>query len=222
MELKHINTKSFLFDPKSEDFEERMLSRSSIFDLKKHRKKYLTYIALMYDIQSELRRNNKDYNNRKFEAGKIAGFELENGRFNKDVEDTLLGEDDNFNKAVIQMVYYSFNNDYKLLFILEEQYNKAMSEYSSKIVDFDEKSRKLLTTMKEQIEEIENKIFGGTETINLRKALYSGIDATRSRLPRVENVLIEFEENGLIDYSPYPGYFPEKLKFVGDTLPIDA
>jgi len=174
----------------------------------------------MYDLNSEIRRNFKDYNNRKFEAAKIAGFEVEEGRFKKDVENTLLGEDENFNKAVIQMVYYSFNNDYKLLFILEEQYNKSMSEYSSKIVDFDEKSRKLLTTMKEQIEEIENKIFGGGETINLRKALYSGIDSTRSRLPRKENELIEFEENGLIDYSPYGSYQPSKLKFVGDRIPI--
>jgi hypothetical protein len=218
MELKNINTSKFIFDPKAEDFEQSMIAKSEIFNLKKSRKKYLTYITLLYDPQSELRRNNKDYYNRKFECGKLAGFELKEGSFDKEVESTFMGDNDSFNRAVVQYIYYSFNNDYKLLFILEEQYNNAMRDYF-KISEFDEKSRKLLTTMKDQIEELETKIFGGTETINTRKALYAGLDSTRERLPRKENELIEFEENGLVDYSPHPGYFPEKLKFIGDKIP---
>jgi hypothetical protein len=227
MELKNINTKNFLFDPKDDNFEQKMIERSSVFDLKKDRKKWLTYITLVYDLQSEIRRNQRDYTQRKIDAAKISGFELvkdgeRKNRFTVYAENTLVGENDDFNRAVIQLIYYMFNNDYKMLFILEEQYNNAMSNYSSKLVEFDEKTRKLLTTMKEQIEEIESKLFGGVEVINMRKALYAGIDGARERMPRKEVEIEEYEKNGLIDYSPYPGYTPNKIVFAGDkdlTLP---
>lgn len=222
MRLENIHTKNFLADPKSVDFEKELISRSSIFDLKKNKKKWLTYIALVYDVQSELRRNNRDSINRKFEGAKLAGFELnDDGHFSKDIEDILLGKDDHFNQAVNQFVYYQFNNDYKLLYVLEEKYDIQIKEQAMSLKPITAKDRENLTETKNQIEELIDKIFGGTETINMLKALYQGLDNVRDRIPRLEVAVDEYEKNGLDPYCPFPNkYRPNKLKFVGDSIPI--
>jgi acylphosphatase len=285
MELKNINTKSFLFDPKSEDFEIKMISKSKVFDLKEDRKKWLTYITLVYDVNSEIRKNYREYMQRKALSADISGFKRnKEDHFEDNVENCLLGEDDNFNKVVCEYSKHIMDKDYKLLQLLINKYDLELDKQREALGSLKEKERSNLNGMKQDIEELVNKIYGGEESarfkrifyedidrklfnlltdsyyleiknrkasdsslnekerknlygmksdieelerkilgedevINLKKILYYGSDGARDKLPRVENVLVEFEKNGLIDYSPYPGYFPEKLKFVGDYIP---
>ncbi|MBN1683739.1 hypothetical protein JW865_09340 [Candidatus Bathyarchaeota archaeon] len=218
MELRHITTSKFIFNPKKPEFEQQMIDRSNVFDLKWRRKDWLTYITIVYDLNSELRRNTREYIQRKVDGAKIAGFEMKNGSFDKRVENILLGENEEFNRAVVEYVYYNFNNDYKLLYILEESYNKAIRDQGSKLQVLGDKDRKNLTETKIQIEGLEQVLFGGVETINMKKALYEGTEAARTRLRR-EDEMKMFEENGLDPWNPFPGYKVEKLECVGDKIP---
>ena len=221
MDLSKINTKKFLFDPKDPDFEKKMIDRSPVFQLPRNRKKWLTYITLVYDMNSEIRRNQPHYIERKSTAATIVGFEKnkDSGRFEPIVEAALLSKDETLNKAVVQFVYYCFNNNYKLLYVLSERYDDAIRAQSMPGVSFGEADRKHLTAMQADIEALEEKIFGGAETMDMKKSLYEGIDNARERLPRKEEEIEQYEKNGLELYNPYKGYKPGKIKFVGDKIP---
>ena len=52
MQLKDVVTSKFIFDPKDSDFEKKLIDRSPVFELPTNRKKWLTYITLVYDINS--------------------------------------------------------------------------------------------------------------------------------------------------------------------------
>jgi hypothetical protein len=219
--LSNINTSKFTFDPKSPDFEEIMVKRSTIFDFPKDRKNWLTYLCVVYDVQSEVRRNNSEYMQRKLIGAEIAGFDRKEktGHFDKYVEERLLGEDEDFNRAICEIVYFMFNNDYKLLELLVDKFDLAIIEQRTSLKSITDKDRKLLQVMKSDIEELEQKIFSGKETLNLRKSLYEGVDNLKDKLPRKENEMKEFEKNGLELWSPFKGYKPDKLRFVGDKIP---
>lgn len=218
MKLESVDTKKFLEDPKKEDFERRMANRSPVFKLKIDKvntKKALTYITLVYDKDSYFRKDIKEYYNRKKEAAICAGFKFDNS-FHPVVEKVLLGENESFNKAVVQYVSLMYDNDYKQLVVLEYNFNKLMfTAYTS----WDDKVNKLIEDMRKKIEYLENKIFGGNETINARKALYEGTEQTRLKL-RPEDVVDEYVIDGLMDWSPYgKSYKPEPLHFIGELPP---
>lgn len=219
MNLKDINTSKFLFDPKDPEFENKMVERNSVFDFPKNRREWLTYIVVMYDIKSELRVNIKDLMQRKLEAGMLAGFKLKHGEFEQQVELGLLGKNEEINKAIVQYIYYMFSNDYKYLFILEENFYRAIQEQSNRLKVINKAELAAIDHMKEKIEEIEYKLFEGEETISLRKILYMGIENARDRLPRKEEEMKEYQKNGLVNYEPFPNYKPDPLKFVGDEIP---
>lgn len=218
MNLSQITTTKFIFDPKDKDFERKMIERSDIFDLKWRRKEWLTYIALCFDLNSELRRNIREDNQRKIKSAIAAGFSMDNNKFDKRVEDTLIGLDEDFNRAVIEYIYYNFSNDYKLLYVLKESYDYAIREQGKGLSIISDKERKNLTETKNQIEQLEKVLFGGNETINLKRNLYEGLENSGLRIRR-EDEMKEWEKNGLDPCNPFPGYKVDKLKFVGDKVP---
>ena len=221
MKLEDINTSKFLFDPKEKDFVSNMIKRSAAFDLELgiNVKMLLTYVALVYDINSEIRRNARlDYSQRKVEGAITTGFSMKNKRFAKDVERLLLGEDDSFNRAIVEYVCLSLNNDYKLLYVLEENYNDMIKDHSNSVKKFTNNDRKLLTEMSGQIKGLESLLFGGQEVMNARRALYEGTEAIRDRF-RLEDAVEKQEKDGLEDWNPFPGYTPDNLSFVGDVIP---
>ena len=220
MDLSNIVTLKLLFDPKKEGFEQEMIDRSPVFDIKSiDRRKALTYIILAFDINSEVRRNQRELLQRKSIAAQIAGFKTTNNFFDEDAEDMIVGENDEVNKAIVEYVYLMFNNDYKLLYVLEERYNETMALYKTTARAFSEGDRKHLTNMKEQIEEIESVLFGGTEVLNVRKALYEGIDGARLRIRAEDRVENKKLDPTLDIFNPFPGYKTPKLRFAGDKIP---
>ena len=215
MELKLLSTNKLLFNVKEKGFAKKMIERSPVFDFNDD--KILIYIVLVYDLNSEIRRNIKEYLRRKTEAGEAAGFlrDEKTGFFEKRIEDMMVGENDQFNKAVVQYTSWMFERNYKHLVVLEFNYHKLAIESMKK---WDSKSNTLIMDMKNEMDVIEKGLFGGEEVMNMRRALYEGTDRTRLRL-RKENEIDEFELNGLTDWSPYGDYKPYKLTFVGDVIP---
>jgi hypothetical protein len=213
MELKQLNFSKTLFNPLIKGFDDEMIKRSKVFDMGDPR--ILTYIILVYDLQSEYRRNIKEYLRRKTEAGMSAGFKMKDGIFDRKIEDMMVGESEQFNKAVIEYVSWMHERNYKHLVVLEFNYHKLAIE---SMKTWDKKRMDLMTEMKDEMEKIELVLFGGEEVQNMRLALYAGTERTKLRI-RKEDELEEFELNGLRDWSPYGDYIPQKLKFVGDYIP---
>jgi len=221
MNLSNIDTSKFLADPKSETFEKDLIKRSKVFNIKVkgvERKQVLTYLVVMYDFYTELRRNIKEYIERKITAAEIAEFPTtENNRFTSEIEDLLIGKNAQFNKAVIEYVSYMYDRDFLHLIVVEDQFKEfTTGMYFQKECGKD--FNKVINDLKQNMEVIEDKLFGGKETINLLKALYEGTATVKLKV-RIEDVNDEFQKNGLKDFSPYGNYVPEDLKFVGDEIP---
>ena len=221
MNLENINTSKCIVDPKDKDFENKMTEKSDIFRLPKDRKRLLAYLVLVYDIKSEIRRNHPELTQRKIIAAEAIGFERnkETGHYDPYIEDCLLGKNDDFNRAICEYLYFNFNNDYKLLELLIDKYDYAIEDQRRKMQVLKDSERKNLQNMKADIEELEHKVFGGEETINLKRMLYEGVDNMKDPLPRKENEMDEFERDGLMSRSPFKNYIPAPLKFVGDKVP---
>jgi len=228
MDLKNLDTSKFRFDPKKPSFEEDLIKESKVFDLSLkgvNRKKALIYIVLMWDINSEIVRSGKEYVVRKYEAGTAAGFNLHEvdsstGKrlvFSKTAEDLFIGENDRFNKAVIQYVSLMHSPEYTRLVVVTHHYNKMASESLKSMSD---KDNTFMRNMLDDINTLEQKLFGGEEVFNVKKALYEGTGRTLVKL-RPEDEVDEFAINGLRFWSPYSDYMPEPLHFVGDKVPED-
>jgi hypothetical protein len=227
MRLEDIDTSTLFVDPKSPNFLERMKSISPAFDFtidKVNTKKLLTYIVLMYDKNSWLRKNEKKYTKRKFEAGEAAGFklhedELSNRFFHETVEDVIVGQDYKFNKAVIEYVSLMFDKEYTRIIVLDHNYNKKSEE---SLKSYDNKKHELLSNIIDELNTLEEYVFGGKEVVNMRKALYEKVHIDRIAWLRPEGIVDKFKKDGLEGLSPYPeGYKPDELTFAGDSIPTE-
>lgn len=226
MELKHLDTSKFRFDPKKPTFEEDLIKESKVFDLSLkgiNRKKALTYIVLMWDINSEILRSGKDYIVRKYESATAAGFNLHEvdtstGKrmvFSKAAEDLFVGENEHFNKAVIQYVSFMHSLEYIRYVVLTYQYNKLAQESLKSMSD---KDNTFMRNMLDDMRELEKGLFSDEEVKSVRKSLYEGTSRTLLKL-RPEDEVDEYAINGLADWGPYSDYIPNKLYFVGDEIP---
>jgi len=177
MELKDIHTERFIFNPKSPDFEDKLVSVNPIFNLSRNRKKWLTYLAICYDVNSEIRRNHPEYMQRKFLSAQIAGFKLDeqSGKFTKYVEARLLKQDEEFNKVVSEFCRKVINKDYELYELLIDKFNLELEKRNASGDTLDETGRKNLQAMKKDIEDLEKIIFGGEESVELKNQLYNNL-----------------------------------------------
>lgn len=224
MDIKNIDTSKFLEDPQKRDFVKNMESRSSafVFDISSvDYKKSLIYITLMYDKESYFRKGISNYLERKYEAGITAGFVLQpDNQFAKPVESALIGNRDEFNRAIIQYISLQYDLEYAKLVVYELEYYKLLMR-AMKEMDRKGDTKKQIDSINNEIRELEKKIFGGEEVINVRKALYEGTARTRLRL-RPEDMNDEYAINKLTNLSPWGDYnldIANVVNFAGDETP---
>jgi hypothetical protein len=223
MKLDDIDTSRFLEDPKKNLFVERMIARSPVFNLeipRVNKKKLLVYLVLTYDKESYFRKDIKSYLERKYNAGIAAGFSVTDNTFGKEVEDVLVGENDKFNRALIQYVSLQYDIEYGRLIVYELNYYK-MLEQSIKKWDERGNLKSLIEGTAGDIRKLEADIFGGEEVLNVRKALYEGTAQSRLRF-RPEDIAEGIIMNQLKDLSPWGDYnldFANVVTFVGDKEP---
>ena len=177
----------------------------------------MRYIALMYDPQSELRTNIPYYPIRKRIAAKVAGFKLDKfGKFEKDVEDALVGQNKYINKAIIQYCFLTLN----IYFVAHPAYlDMSFKALSDSFGNYDKDIRGALEDLQKKVLAHESKIFGGDEVNELRKALY--LQSKKIELDFTPEAVVKKIESGedLSDFSPYPKeYIPNKLKYAGSDL----
>ncbi len=222
MNLNELYTESFFKNPKSPNFVEQLESASEFFkaELPKgvNRKKVLTFISIMYDPASELRKNVSNLAQRKTLAALASGFSLDSGnKFPKEIEDVLVGVDANVARMIAEYCYLSHGLD----FIVYTSYNRIFTEVIAMSFKQDKAkdSIALIGKLKSEIEEVERKIFGGDEVLLMRKALYLSSKKMSIGL-QMEDIIDRIEKGeNLDDLNPYPNnYTTAPLKFVGDAI----
>jgi hypothetical protein len=219
MKLETLNTKKFLHDPQSPDF---------LKGLEKHKEfqfispnisktKICTYIVLMYDPASELRRDIQFYPERKSVAAETAGFKKGgNGYYSKGVEAIFVGKDKEVNAAIAKYLWLTYDIRFSRYAVLEVVYFKLSAQA---LMDYDKDIDLLSGRVKNEIIQLENEMLGGDEVADMRKALYAQGEQTLVKL-RPEDIVKKIEEDGgLEEFSVYGDYKVDGLKFEGDELP---
>ena len=221
MNLDEINTEKFFYDPKDKDFVENLQKASDVFsgDLGEvSRKKTLTYTALMYDFHSELRKNISVVPQRRMLAALAAGFKLNNeNRFSKTLEDVVCGANPVAARMAAEYCLLSQGNDYMAYTFYQRVFTEIVSSNDSKsfkdIVP-------LIAKIRSEIEAIENKMLGGDDTLNMRKAIYLSSKQIRLNLQMEDIVDRLISGDDLQEFNPYPdNYIPNKLTYAGEGVP---
>lgn len=189
--------------------------------MEKHRLAICRFIVIMYDLKSPYRYTYPDINERRREAAREAGMQLNRNReFTKEVEDAILGVND----VVARMIAkYIMLIGIPELMALEGCMSQFVYESEKMIRRMgDMQSYKLQKALMQDMKEYESKIFGGQEILDMRKALYQSLESKR-RAPKPEEMAKRFQENPddtLDDFSPYGDYKVDKIKFLGDEPPL--
>lgn len=221
MTLNEIFTDNFFANPKSADFVKQLESASEYFkaDLPKgvNKKKYFTFVALMLDPSSELKKNITSLPQRKTLAALAAGFTLDSdNKFTPDIESVLVGA--NMDAARMQSEYamLSMGMDFAAYTFYTRIFVElvAMSHQNAK-----KDTVLLIGKVRDETEKIERKIFGGDEVLQMKKALYLSSKSMSLNL-QMEDIIDRIAQgDDLSEFNPYPdGYKPSKITYAGETV----
>jgi len=147
--------------------------------------KIIDYMIIMYDHNNaEFRRLHTDYYTRKREAAILAKLPTgKDGKFPEQIEEVLTGLNDDFNTALVRYLMMFGLPDYPQLVALKEL---QAQELKAAFSPSEAKDRKIMRDNLDKITNdiaiIEDKIYYGTETENVRKALYRYMEANRLAL----------------------------------------
>lgn len=222
MDIKNLDTSRFAYNPKDPDFVQKLESMSDYFKVKIPKippKKYFTYLALLLDPASELRKTITTLHQRKVMAALTAGFTLnEENRFPKEVEDVLIGENLDAARMASEFCVLVGGTDLLVHATFSRIFVELMSG-STKDTTLKDRIANI-TNIKKQLDSLEEKIFGGVESAALRKSLYLSSKSISLGL-QVEDIverIINGEDLG--DLNPFPNnYKPDPITYAGQTAP---
>jgi hypothetical protein len=154
----------------------------------------IKYIVLMYDMNSPIRTLVSGYEEKKYKAAREAGFNLNvNRRFDEDVENALVGENQSANKAIVR---YIIMHGIPELVAYTAYIEIQAAELEKALNSTTYESRELKVTRDNidittrEIKELYKKIFGGWESQQLKNALYDTVQTDKIRL-RPEHIAID-------------------------------
>ena len=143
----------------------------------------------MYDSSSPFREGISDLTERRIEAAKQAGFEVQsNKKFPEVIEKVLLCENDDVNEMIIDYVRLQKNVTYSFLVTLEEAYSRSLKKFvSGKAEEF-----ATVKKMQAEIEKCENKLLSQDNNRLLVESLYDIMEYERLEL-RPEDIARKLE-----------------------------
>ena len=222
MQLSELFTENFFKNPKFPNFVDQLESTSELFktELPKgvSRKKLFTFISLMYDPASELRKNISNLPQRKTLAAIASGFTLNaDNKFSEETENVLVGANQETARMMAEYCMLAQGMDFTAY--------TAYSRIFIELVSMSHKSTKkdtimLIGKVREETEKIEKKIFGGDEILQMKKALYLSSKSISLNL-QMEDIIERMEKgDDLSEFNPYQdNYKPNPLKYAGEQLP---
>lgn len=221
MQLSEFYTDKFYANPKDKNFVEQLEKASDVFkvDIKNvNKKKLFTYIALMYDLASEARRNISQLNQRKLICALAAGFQLNSdNKFNEYIENVLCGANVEAARMMTEYCMLSQGMDFTAYTAYSRIFTELVAQSHQKTA---KDTVTLIGTVRKEISNLEDKIFGGDEITNMRKSLYITSKSVSLNL-QMEDIIDRIAKgDDLSDFNPYPAqYKPQKLKYAGDYIP---
>lgn len=218
MKREDINTSLLMYNP----WDEKTISKLETYDEfnesfgKVNKGKVIVYIILVYDINSQLRREIPYFNQRKIVAGELAEFpKNSSGKFLEIYEDVMIGLNKKVNNAISKYIILFADPKYiNLVYywsILTSEYEnitgyKESRDYKNTIANIEK--------LEIKIKECTDYLFGGNEIKDIRRALYEQVERENLRL-RPEDIAMADNVDELIE-SPYGDYKPDKLKYLGN------
>jgi len=222
MELQNLSTDRFVYNPKNPDFVQKLDAISEFFRVKIPKippKKYFTYLAILYDPSSELRKTITVLPQRKVMAALTAGFTLnEENKFPKEVEDVLIGENLDAARMASEFCILVGGTDLLVHAMFTRIFVELVSATNTKDALKDRIT--LITNLKKEIDKLEEKIFGGTEIETMRRSLYLSSKSISLGL-QMEDIVENLLNGGdLAELNPFPNnYKPEPIVYAGQTAP---
>jgi len=214
-----IDRKKYYFDPTADDLDQQ-LSKYDEFNENYELDKTMVnrYIVLMFDMNTSLRLDVRDFWKRKRISAQIAGFKFRPRvkEFEEPVESMLLGNNAAVNNAITKYIMLFGLPEYAslvifqtmLVFEVQKTLRGTYNNNTSKNVDYIHK----------RISELTDLLYGGKEAINAKKALYSKIEKDR-RAEKPEDIIKRINDgDDLADMNPYgESYKVDKMKYKGDA-----
>lgn len=214
-DLRDYDYTNFLIDPTLKDQE--LITRMGIFpefdvtltaDLNKA--KVIRYIALMYDMASEMGLVFPDLFKRKLGLAEMVNFkktkQAGSNRFHPDVSEMLIGQNDKVNSMIIRYVRLFPDPDYVTYVsyqsMLLQQISLSMTATDAKIV---KEIRQNVSGLNKDIAVLAERIFRGDTSRDLIKKLYSSMEEEKIGL-RPEDVAAALRDGKLkIGSGQYEG-----------------
>lgn len=196
------------------DFKEK-LELASVSD-----KSVFAYIVFTYDIHSPFVEKYKDWAQRRRETSKACGFIALRGEYNKEIENIILGKNEQVNKFITRYLFIQNDTDFiKLQSYMAMFYSQIMSSMGAdtKMTPGDfQKMKGNIDQLSTEIKILQQSVFSGNESKEMLSALYDFV-ANISYDFKPEDIARKKEggEN-IVDDDPYRDYSPETLRLVDD------
>lgn len=218
MKKDDIDISVLMFNPFDKDTVTRLQEHDEFkqqFGLDKQ--KVISYIILVYDLKTQLRKEYPFFNQRKVVAAELAGFpKKKDGKFTVEYENVLIGKNERVNKAISKYIRLFYNPKYLMLVyywsILSLEFEninnkKESSDFKNTIANIEKLEAKIV--------ECEEFLYGGQEQRDAVQALYEEVEKEKLAI-RPEDIAMSDNVDELIGEGPYgEGYKPEKLKYLG-------
>ena len=229
--VEGVDTTYLRFNPNDPKFLQKIKAdisafeeyESEFFDSDISHRKLFSWIVLMYDMQSPLRREIKDLYKRKVYAGNICGLKpnSSSGKYKEYVEDMFVGKDDEINKLIVKYISSFSSTEYTSLMAHITIQNNALERIIA--AKADKNDQIMFDTATEKIKSLTNLIYGTgerDEVYEARRALYKQVAYDLSDM-RSESVARAIVQDGKLPdgWSPYgDDYTPGDINFVGDDI----
>jgi len=204
-----------LYNPNDEELVEK-LSMYAEFnkDFGIDKEKLFKYIVITYDMESPMRTMYVDLWERKRSVAILVGFKMNsNGKFSEEEEAVFIGKNMDVNEAITKYIMLHGIPEYTALVAYQSGLHYEMLKVQRGVIN--QSITKNINLLREKIRDITEYLFGGDETLNLKRMLYSKIEKDRFPLP---DEVVKRINNGdmLDDFNPYGDYKVDELKFLGD------
>jgi hypothetical protein len=216
-----------LYDPFDKKLLEKILSNKSLAeefgaswgDADRIKENTCRFIVLMYDPDSPMIIEFKDFWQRKMECALLAGFKLNKlGELDKDVEDVLTAENTAAYYAITKYMVLSGGMAHMTLWAYITQLAYIQKKFLSGKADKNDLADSI--KLRGEIKKLTDEVYGGADEVEKgRKMLYIQLASRQAFRP--ENFVKRMEEgDSLIDGSPYgEDYEVSQSTFIGDEAP---
>ena len=228
-----VDTSGLMFDPNKPSFFDDICREIKEFGDYENphaphvlsRVRIFSWVVLMYDMHSPIRREIKDLYKRKIYAGTLVGLNSNkiSGKYKEWVEKMLIGADKKVNKLVAKYISHFASQEYMQMIAHAEIQSRMLEKIISGKAT--KETQIMFDTSVKTLKELTGIIYGTgerDEVYDARKALYKQVSSDLSDM-RMERIATQMSKGENMDAlnNPYDeGYEPGDIHFAGDDPSI--